>query len=105
MIEHVYPKFEPKWPVKFSIEVKSNQQAEVLVGAFIRLERYLRRGILRGDFKHADLADGLRGARRKLQKEAGLVLPQVEIDQLATKAIGRIAELKSANVKASPLSR
>jgi hypothetical protein len=99
MIEQYYPKFEPNWPVKFSIGLKSKHQAAVLACAFIRVERYLRKGIPKGDFKNMDLADRLRSARRKFQEEAGLVLKQSEIDDLARKGARRIADLESGKVK------
>jgi hypothetical protein len=102
MIEHYYPKFEPNWPVKFSIGLKSKHQAAVLACAFIRVERYLRKGIPKGDFKNMDLADRLRSARRKFQEDSGLVLKQSQIDELARKGAQRIADLQSAKVKGHP---
>jgi hypothetical protein len=72
-MEEYWPKWEPTWPVSFSVGVKSKRQAETLACCLIRVERYLRRGIPKGDFKHWDLADRLALARRKLQEEAGLV--------------------------------
>lgn len=98
MLEEYWPKFEPKWPVACSIEVKSKQQAAVLACALIRVERYLRRGIPKGDFRHMNLADRLRAARRKFQEEAGIVLSQDEIDKLARKGAQRISELESGKV-------
>jgi hypothetical protein len=73
MIEKYWPKWEPTWPVSFSVAVKSKQQAETLACCLIRVERYLRRRIPKGDFTHSNLADRLAVARRKLQEETGLV--------------------------------
>lgn len=85
MFEQYYPKFEPNWPVTFTVAVKSKEQAATLACALIRVERYLRRKIKHGDFKHWNLADRLAVSRRKFQEEAGLVLAAAEIDKLARK--------------------
>jgi hypothetical protein len=73
MMKEYWPKWEPTWPVSLSVAVKSKQQPDTLVFCLIRVERYLRREIPKGDLKHWDLADRLAVARRKLQEEAGLV--------------------------------
>lgn len=67
-MEEYWPKWEPTWPVNFSVTVKSKKQADTLARDLSRVERYLRRGIPKGNFKHWDLADRLAVARRKLQK-------------------------------------
>lgn len=99
MLKKYWPKFEPKWPVACRLEIKSKQEAAILTCALIRVERYLRRGIPKGDFKNMNLADRLRAAHRKFQEDAGLVLSQNEIDKLARKGGQRIADLKSGKVK------
>ena len=73
MIEKYCPKREPTWPVSFGVAVKSRQQAETLSCCLIRVERYLRRRIPKGNFRHLNLADRVAVARRKFQEEAGLV--------------------------------
>ncbi len=108
MLEQYWPKFEPKWPVKFTVEVRSKQQAETLACCLIRVERYLRRQIPLGDYKNPNrsLADRLAVARRKVQEDAGLVASDAEVAeivkrnrQLERKGTQRIADLKSGKVK------
>jgi len=108
MLEEYWSKFEPKWPVKFTFEVTSKQQAETLACCLVRIERYLRRRIPLGDYKNPNrsLADRLAIARRKLQEDAGLVASDSEVAkivkgnrQLAKKSAQRIADLESGKVK------
>jgi hypothetical protein len=73
MIEKYCLKWEPTWPLNFGVAVRSRQQAETLACCLIRVERYLRRRIPKGDFRHLNLADRVSVARRKFQGQAGLV--------------------------------
>ena len=108
MVEQYWPKFEPKWPVKFTVEVTSKEQAETLACCLVRIERYLRRRISLGDYRNPNrsLADRLAVARRKLQEDAGLVASDAEVAeivkrnrQLSKKSAQRIADLEFGKVK------
>lgn len=108
-MEKYWPKWEPTWPVSFSVAVKSKQQADILACCLIRVERYLRRGIPKGEFKHWNLADRLAVARRKFQEEAGLVaIPrwfalvdkgQILQETFATDAESALAQFKAIRGK------
>jgi hypothetical protein len=100
MLEQYWSKFEPKWPVKFTVEVTSKQQAETLACCLIRIERYLRRRISLGDYKNPNrsLADRLAVARRKLQEDAGLVASDAEVAEIVKRNRQRIADLESGKV-------
>jgi hypothetical protein len=83
-LEQYWSKFEPKWPVQFTVKVMSKHQAETLACCLIRIERYLRRRIPLGDFKNPNrsLAGRLAFARRKLQEDAGLVASDAEVAEI-----------------------
>src|ERR1051326_2429655 len=99
MLEQYWPKFEPKWPVNFTVEVTSKQQAENLACCLIRIERYLRRRISLGDYKNPNrsLADRLAVAKRKLQEDAGLVASDAEVAEM----VKRNRQLKSLDEAAA----
>ena len=80
MDEKHFPKRKPNWPTTFAVQVRNKQQAETLACALIRVERWLRRRIREGDFRHMNLADSLATARRRFQEDSLLVLNQAEID-------------------------
>jgi hypothetical protein len=99
----VQSKCHPKWPVKFTVEVASKQQAETLTCCLIRVERYLRRGIPLGDYKNPNrsLADRLAVARRKLQEDADLVASDAEVAEI----VKRNRQLKSLDEAAANLKK
>ena len=101
MLEQYWSKFEPRWPVKFTVDVRSKQQAETLACCLIRVERYLRRRVPQGDYRNPNrsLADRLAVARRKLQEDAGLVASDAEIAEIVKRNRQRIADLESGKVK------
>ena len=100
MLEQYWSKFEPRWPVKFTVEVTSKQQADTLVGCLIRVEHYLRRRVPLGDYKNPNrrLADRLAVARRKLQEAAGLVASDAEVAEIVKRNRQRIADLEFGKV-------
>jgi hypothetical protein len=101
MLEQYWSKFEPKWPVNFTVEVTSKEQAENLACCLLRLERYLGRRIPLGDYKNPNrsLADRLAVARRKLQEDAGLVASNAEVAEIVKGNRQRIDDLQSGKVK------
>jgi hypothetical protein len=103
MLEQYWPKSEPKWPVNFTVEVTSKQQAETLACCLIRIERYLRRRISLGDYKNPNrsLADRLAVAKRKLQEDAGLVASDAEVAEM----VKRNRQLKSLDEASANLKK
>ena len=73
MVEQYWPRWEPNWPITFTVAVKTKQQADTLACSLIPVERYLRHRLPKSDFKQWGLADRLAVARRNLQGGAGLL--------------------------------